>query len=497
MQNTILKPLYIKNFLSKNSFLIIFYFLIYIFFAKLGASSPIQLWLVLIPIIFSIIGITLLSPAIATALVFMSHNLIGQITMNHPGVLVQVFPAMSLLVALLFVRRIEIKHNLYYWKNIRLESWALLAILIVFLIGFSNGVFTQLSLSSLTKITDLFKASHGGTVDYYPYVFLSRWGVFILFGALCCRGVAELKTFLLALAVLVTSQLIAIPLETYKQAYSDVCMGNTGDGLQALNINRAYLGYLLSISSFILITFALYEKKRIAILYYISAITAMCFCVLAGSKGAYLALLLSVIFLISFNVKKFALKFLILGFLAMSLGAFFTFSLGCHNSYKYFTRSYKATAVSSVSVRSDLAKGVYQKTSNVQIYKILFGSGLGSSIVTMPITFLKPNNQLATIIMGSGSHNLFLDFLVDLGILGVGIFITSSLVLVFCFYKNVLFFKNDFMGTLMGGILVILLVYSLLATAPSMATIQALFLGVLFGVGIKIRKTDKSYESIN
>lgn len=470
----------------KKYFLFLVWVTVFLFFAKLGADSSISLWVVLPPITLAVVCLTLLSPPVATAMVFMGHNLIGQISMSHPGVLVQVFPAGVLILSLLYVRRKEFSGGRIHWKAMRPETWGVIAIVAIFVIGFIYGILAQVDTASFKMVANLFKASHGGSREYYPYVFMSRWGVFITIGALCCRGADELKTFFLAISVFVTTQLMAVPFDMYQWVLSDMCFNRLNyTGLQALNVNRAYLGYLLASASFIMLAFAVYESKRaIAFLYYLVASIFLFLCIIAGSKGPVAAISLAMLFLFIRGGRKMMFKLAAYGLSFAILSAVLPRLYGCDGGLQSIFKSSITTTQSSISVRTDLAKAEFKKTEESHN---LFGGGLGSSLALTESTFLDPITNKPRIIMSSsGSHNLFLDLYVDLGAIGLSIFLLGLSVLVFFFFKNThQEMEGHLLATLMGGVLLILLVYSALATAPSMATIQALFLGILFGVGIK------------
>ena len=474
--------------------------ILFLLTAKSGFNSDSNLLLVSSIMMVSVIVLAYLSAPCATALVFMSHNLVGQITMSHPGVLVQIIPAGALLISLLYKRLDEIKYFLTKRKIVRAESWALLAIIAVFIFGFLNAFLRRADISFLTSVEEIFKASHGGSIDFYPYVFMSRWGIFILIGSLCCRGKKELKEFFFYFAIFVTAQLIAVPFGTYSNSFRDICTGFTGTGLQALNVNRSYLGYLIAISSYSFLGFASYEKQiKRRLGYYLLGLVFMLLCVLSGSKGAYLALILAVLFLAIRGGKSVAIRTFTAISLLVIVSLAVTLPMGCQKSYRYFTRSFQATSGSSVSIRVDLAKEVLVQSQNSTkhinffFFDRFFGSGLGASVVQIPVTFLDMFNRPLTVMQGSGSHNLFIDFFADLGIIGLFIFVVSIYILTSRFFKNISpSSDNNLLKTLMGGVLIILLVYSIIATAPSMATIQALFVGILFGVGIKTNSTSES-----
>lgn len=463
-------------------------------FAKFGSNPDLNLWMVLFPIVISICGLTLLSPPIATALVFMGHNLIGQITMAHPGLLIQVFPAGALILTLLYVRRAEVLNEVKEWKVMRAESWGLLAIIAIFMFGFFQAVFSNINMATTGTITSLFKSSQGGNFDFYPYVFMSRWSTFILIGALCCRGIKEIKIFLLALAIFVFAQLIAVPISSYQWVLSDMCLGRPNyTGLQALNVNRAYLGYLLACATFTFLVFAINEKKRmIAFGYYLGTFTLLFLCIIAGSKGPVAALAVAVLFLVIRGGMKTIYKLSGFGLIFLIVSISTPYIFGCIGGLQTTVKASVATTQSSIEVRSNLAKSEFQqaKMEKHEVLRRILGGGLGASMTSVATTFVDPLSVTRTYMSSSGSHNLFIDFFVDFGLLGLAIFISGLGALVWSFFRGL---KHDetegqLLKTLMGGVLLILLVYSILATAPSMATIQALFVGVLFGVGIKVKQ---------
>lgn len=470
-----------------RKFYIVILSILYIVCAKLGALPEVNLWIVLTLIASSVILLTLLSPPVASALVFMSHNLIGLVTLAHPGFLIQILPAIILILTLIYVRRAEIKNSIIHWKIFRRETWGLLLIVSVFIMGFLQAV----SISNafmFSYIINLFKSSQGGLIDYYPYVFMSRWAIFIVIGSLCCRGEKELKIFFLAFSIFAVTQLLSVPLSTYAWVLKDMCAEILNiTGLQSANVNRAYLGYLLACAAFSLMVFALNEPKRQRAFYYYGSSAFFLFmCFIAGSKGPLAAFGVSCIFFVLFNHWKLSLKAFAFGVIFIALTTFIPKIFGCNGGLLSIVKSSAATTASSIEVRKDLAKSEYK---NVDLTSV-FGHGFGASIITVESTFVNPmTNKPITMSTSSGSHNLFIDFLVDLGIVGLVGFLIGLYILIAAFFKNV---RNSperkMLITQMIGLLLILLVYSILATAPSMATVQALFVGILYGVGIKSPK---------
>ena len=487
----------ISNFFSKK-YLQLLLPIIYLLFATIAAyQTNIHLWVIAPPVVFSTVALTLVSPPLAAALVFMSHNLLGLVTINHPGFLFQLVPTLTLLITLVWVRR---KEFFFIQKTkMRPQTWAMLAIILIFLMGFFHSIFNQINMFSLSTFTELFKASHGGLINYYPYVFLSRWTLFVSIGALCCRGRDELKLFLFGISFFVISQMLAVPLESYRIVIGDMLFSRINIyGLQTININRAYLGYLFAVASFIMLTFGVYQKQSKEILVYLfGAFFFLLFCFLAGSNGPLIAFIVAGIFLMTQIdwIKNRRVVFFVLIFLAFIKMTPIFFQLSkVTSSPQVDTKAPSLaqvqvnTLIKSTSIRVDLAKAIIKKASSSG----LFGGGLGNSIGTVESFYVDPVSQKkVSVVTGAGSHNMLLDFWADLGIVGVLVFIICIYVLVSSFNKeNKYDVEGRFLVTLMSGVLIILLIFSLLATAPALATIQALFLGVLFGVGIKgIRRT--------
>jgi len=459
--------------------------LCYMVVAKIGSNPNVSLGFVLSLLALNVGMLTIVSAPVAAALVFMGHNLIGQITMAHPGLLVQVIPAITLIFGLFYIRRNEIQFSSFNFKNWRRETWALIIILVIFLYGFLHSVIGQDGGFSLSLFGNLVKESQGGKIDYYPYVFMSRWGTFILIGGLCCRGVEELKIFFLAMSVFILTQLIAIPLEVYQSTFGDICYNRINyNGLQALNVNKAYLGYLIAGSFTVFLNFALREKNRILMsIFYVAAMILLILCVVSGSKGPVGAAGLAIIFSVILGGKKYFLKQTIFGASFLFLLLISPKFIGCTGGIENLVKSSVITTKISMDVRADLAKAEFKKTEDHNVLEKLFGGGLGRSFGLVPTNIIDPlTNKPFTVISPSGSHNIFLDFSVDLGWIGVTCFTLASLFLVYSLFKIL---SSSLMVAAVGGYLIVVCVYSILATAPSMATIQALILGVLFGVGIK------------
>jgi O-antigen ligase len=111
------------------------------------------------------------------------------------------------------------------------------------------------------------------------------------------------------------------------------------------------------------------------------------------------------------------------------------------------------------------------------------GSGLGYSVKNADSVITNNyTNEVIKIQTGGGSHNLFIDLYWDLGIFGVSLFITGLCIILFKLYCNI---KNNNYSllhfTIVGGALLNTLFYSLLATSPAMATLQAVLLGAICG----------------
>ena len=131
----------ISNFFSKK-YLQLLLPIIYLLFATIAAyQTNIHLWVIAPPVVFSTVALTLVSPPLAAALVFMSHNLLGLVTINHPGFLFQLVPTLTLLITLVWVRR---KEFFFIQKTkMRPQTWAMLAIILIFLMGFFHSIFNQ------------------------------------------------------------------------------------------------------------------------------------------------------------------------------------------------------------------------------------------------------------------------------------------------------------------------------------------------------------------
>jgi hypothetical protein len=255
-------------------------------------------------------------------------------------------------------------------------------------------------------------------------------------------------------------------------------------GLQTENINRGYLGYLLALSSSCLLGYSVHIKKNyISIIYFFGSSLFLYVLLITGSKGPIVGYLVSIIYIIIINHKKFItclLTWLVqLTFIQLMIKLYFLCIGGIETILYLFLSTYYISYI----IRKDLFLNQVNNSTNIDTFQLFMGSGLGYSVKNADSVITNNyTNEVIKIQTGGGSHNLFIDLYWDLGIFGVSLFITGLCIILFKLYCNI---KNNNYSllhfTIVGCALLNTLFYSLLATSPAMATLQAVLLGAICG----------------
>ena len=146
---------------------------------------------------------------------------------------------------------------------------------------------------------------------------------------------------------------------------------------------------------------------------------------------------------------------------------------------------YTANVSHSISTRNSLHAGALNIfLKNRDINTILFGYGLGK-----PATATDP--EKGGQLKHSGSHNLFLDLLVDTGVIGLSLFLFAIYLLLGRFIsslKRVSSYNNALIMTATSGSLIVVFVMLMFATSTYREYLGAFLIGLLVGSDIYLVK---------
>ena len=472
-------------------------------FTKLGLAHNLGIWLLLPVLVAGYVLLCVISVPVAVAFFITSIQLIAQASMAHPGVSVFGILSVVVLAALLIIRWRE--GLLAEFSRLR---WPLLLpsilLAIVFAIGFFGAVQSP------------------DTVTTLHYVFLSHWLVYIALGILACARLAELKIFLIAFSLLHVVTIFPLPMDFYpyfleKIYYECVPMGlHSMDGWERLgtrfgSVNRSHVGYLAAMASLISLSLAHHQGGRLRNMFYLWSLLAVVVLFLAGSKGPVLGWVIGVFIVMRFADKQEWVKSLLaVGVIASAIGvsALMGYSPVPCGTVKLYT----ADVQRSYDTRVDLLQGVLNRASDdkrvslnegaVETYSrdlsakiapeqwlhVLLGDGFGTAARRIgPDTGSTLAHYLEQTLAEAGSHNLFIDLLVDTGWVGLVLFLLALSILIIGFVRPLL--RHDFpdrrlVMAAMGSTGMVVLIMLLLTTSTYREYLGAFLIGLLMGSAV-------------
>ena len=362
----------------------------------------------------------------------------------------------------------------------------------------------------------MFESSPRNTNSLLHYVFLSHWLAFIAMGILACVTRAELKTFLVVFSLFYVAELFALPMQFYIEFFRNIYVECQAMALSLGNVNRAYLGYLAAMASVISLSLAHNHEKNLKRMFYASSLLAVVVLFLAGSKGPVLAWIISACFVMLFVDRQEMMRSLaIVGVVASVVGVSAlvghplipcgTVKQFIDSSHSYTSRvdlaseaidtfAQRQPSIQSQPIQAspavppplvakilpELANTTPELSKNSYLLHMLVGGGFGASTRSV-------NPETGQMLIHSGSLNLFLDLLVETGVIGTIFFLLALVVLVVTFFRTLLrqdFIDRKLIMATMGGVLMIILVKLMVAAETHTEDLGALIIGLLMGSAV-------------
>jgi O-antigen ligase len=376
--------------------------------------------------------LSFLSPPAGLALVISSSTALGGITMNYPGSFLQALVGASVLFSILLKRILE--KDLFN-SSIHIEDYVLvLLIMIIGIMGLGKVDFNQLQ----DYIANLFLKKYSNENSFWGLVFTSRWIYFIFFGALAIRSSKELLYLIYFLILGGVYQILAIPLHFYSDLFVTIClMGDSSEGLQLFNTNRAEIGYYFALTT--ALSFLLFKTKKLnPKLAIVIIFTNFLLLVISSSKGPLLSTLIFMpvaIYLMRTELKKCiaAILFVVVIF----CGIFPVCNYGT-----FLTANYINTFAGSINSRLSLYNG---GLAIIEENSLSSATGRKLTSTDVEAVFRIQNNtssgfdEYKMTGTGSGTHNLFFDIYINNGFLLSASFLllfVSIMVILFVNIKN-------------------------------------------------------------
>lgn len=459
--------------------------------------------LVLFPLVLGIIVLALLSPPLSVAFVFTAHYLIGQISIGQyaigqPGISVLGIAVAVLICTLLVIRWREGVLRGYFRQRSNKTKIAILLICLAFTDGFIQSLLSPfgiwLGLDSDQSILALFTSSLRNVNDSLHYSFLSHWISFIALGMLGVVNLEELKTFFLGFSFFVIMPLFSIDLEFYKTFFYEIYVQCHSLGLGNGNVNRATLGFIAAIGA--MIAWALSSSSCLKVRNTGIVWSLFCFyiVILSGSKGPVVGCLLAMVFSAFFverahikrslfvlgGVSFVSLVFYLINYSIMPCGAFLSLMNVAH--------SFVARGVHIGYVMEAIQRGTFSD--------VLLGQGYGAATRSF-------HQDGGVVQYHAGSHNLFIDLLLETGAVGLLLFVFALGLLIYNFFRSLgKFGKSEdviFFKTIMGSVLIITAVKLSVHSETYAEDLPAMLIGILIGVGGMnfVNNSHPSKEEIN
>lgn len=446
--------------------------------AKLALVQHLGLWLSVIPAITASGVLAYYNPPVAIALFFSGNYLLGQLSIAH-------YPSLSVLTATgaitlgaALAKRWRQGWVKSLWGANRLARMGLFCILSVWLLGLASSVFHAFTFHGSpqdgSSLFALFNGGARGANDLLPLVAAGHWYLFIALGALAVWEKREVRTFLLALSFSATLQLLAIPWSAYVEIFQSIYIKCYPMGLSYANVNRSNVGYLFAVASTIALAYAPnvrgYRKWGL----YGWWVMAAWVTVLAGSKGPLLAWFLAmglIAILTRQQVRREALAALAVAVVAIASinYAFSNRVFPCGTLLQY------QIAKHSVTTRlNNIAESIKDDERDGR-GEWFVGKGIGASTRSYDSLTRRMTTH-------SGTTNIFFDLLEDVGILGLGLFLSGVLLLTAGFFR--VYPIKDRAGSealAVAALLMILAIRLSVATETYTEDYFALMVGLLYG----------------
>ncbi|MDA1061280.1 MAG: O-antigen ligase family protein [bacterium] len=395
-----------------------------------------NIYLVVLPFLFAFGFLGILFPPIAVALLYSANPLLAQVSIGNPGL--SFLPILTgTLIFVLLLRRWN-DGGVAAMCRARVFQWIPFFLLLVFLLH--GSIRSQFWGSSFSLNNEGLGLTLGNALDayhplHYIYFISIHWLSFLILGILACASLGDMKIFFLSLPMFIVGPLLGIPALVYVENFGEV-LGRGGMetmiGLTYANINRGFVGYLAAIGVLVSVTRLnhLPKSKKSFGLAFLGI--SLLLIILSGSKGPVFGCVLGLCLMLMLSEKRGLLKGLLLSVGAVGLTALLSYALGFNGILNQFFLSSH-----SFTTRLNLMSEALNQfaTGNIGIW--LLGGGFGSSTLQLP-------NGLGPPYVHMGSHNLFLDLLNEVGILGLIWVLGSILFAGQNFYREI---KNHPPGT--------------------------------------------------
>ena len=436
------------------------------------------------------------NPPVAIVLILTSHYLIGQVSIAYPNT-ISLLTVLTVTLALgLFLARWG-RDELVALRHFgRAQIVGICLILLSIFLGFVKAQLMEdrngLPWPSSESALSIFSVGLRNQNRLLHYQFIAHWVGMIVLGVLGCMGMKEFRIFILSFSFFYIVEVFALPVEFFPIFFTKIYHLCEPVGLSLGNVNRSMIGYMAAIAAVISLVCAqgMVMPKWARWMLSGWSVLASVIVLLAGSKGPVLGWIVGVVVVLTFAERAIRrvtiVAIMLIMLVPILLGELGAPILPCGTIKQYTCSSY------SYPARLEGLERVFEaperRGSSGTILNLLFGSGLGSST-----RFLDSQTGLSE--NEAGSLNLFVDLYLELGLIGLSLFLAGIGIIFQQFFRCILAWQTIEQRALLGaasGIFAVLLIKLLIAADTPTEDFFALMIGVSIGSSLVMPKSEDS-----